>query len=111
MSDTVRLQFGGMWHDYKGSQNAGWNRLTQDLIDNGTYITGTPIPLDTSGDGFISHDEYYAGNINPFALYAFFGQKDIDLATLSDASLASTMKTQTWACKMLAPRPCRCMQR
>ncbi len=86
MSDTVRLQFGGMWHDYKGSQNAGWNRLTQDLIDNGTYITGTPIPLDTSGDGFISHDEYYAGNINPFALYAFFGQKDIDLATLSDAS-------------------------
>ena len=86
MSDTVRLQFGGMWHDYKGSQNAGWNRLTQNLIDNGTYITGTPIPLDTSGDGFISHDEYYAGNINPFALYAFFGQKDIDLATLSDAS-------------------------
>ena len=86
MSVTVRLQFGGMWHDYKGSQNAGWNRLTQDLIDNGTYVTGTPIPLDTSGDGFISHDEYYAGNINPFALYAFFGQKDIDLATLSDAS-------------------------
>ena len=86
MSDTVRLQFGGMWHDYKGSQNAGWNRLTQDLIDNGTYVTGTPIPLDTSGDGFISHDEYYAGNINPFALYAFFGQKDIDLATLSDAT-------------------------
>ncbi len=86
MSDTVRLQFGGMWHDYKGSQNAGWNRLTQDLIDNGTYITGTPIPLDTSGDGFISHDEYYAGNINPFALYAFFGQKDMDLDTLSAAS-------------------------
>ena len=86
LSDTVRLQFGGMLHDYQGSQNAGWNRLTQDLIDTGTYITGTPIPLDTSGDGFISHDEYYAGNINPFALYAFFGQKDIDLATLSDAS-------------------------
>ena len=86
LSDTVRLQFGGMLHDYQGSQNAGWNRLTQDLIDTGTYITGTPIPLDTSGDGFISHDEYYAGNINPFALYAFFGQKDIDLATLSEAS-------------------------
>ena len=86
LSDNVRIQFGGMVHDYKGSQNAGWNRLTQDLIDTGTYITGTPTPLDTSGDGAISHDEYYAGNINPFALYAFFGQKDIDLATLSDAS-------------------------
>ena len=33
LSDTVRLQFGGMLHDYQGSQNAGWNRLTQDLID------------------------------------------------------------------------------
>jgi len=86
LSDNVRIQFGGMVHDYKGSQNAGWNRLTQDLIDTGTYITGTPTPLDTSGDGAISHDEYYAGNINPFALYAFFGQKDMDLATLSDAS-------------------------
>ena len=86
LSDTVRLQFGGMWHDYDGSQNAGWNRVTQDLIDNGTYITGTPIPLDTDLDGFISHAEYYAGNINPFALYAFFGQKEMDLATLSDAS-------------------------
>ena len=51
LSDTVRLQFGGMWHDYDGSQNAGWNRVTQDLIDNGTYITGTPIPLDTDLDG------------------------------------------------------------
>jgi iron complex outermembrane receptor protein len=86
LSDNVRVQFGGMWHDYDGSQNAGWNRVTQDLIDNGTYITGTPIPLDTSGDGFISHDEYYAGNINPFALYAFFGQKAMDLDTLSAAS-------------------------
>ena len=86
LADTVRIQFGGMLHDYQGSQNAGWNRLTQDLIDTGTYITGTPTPLDTSGDGFISHDEYYAGNINPFALYAFFGQQDMDLATLSDAS-------------------------
>ncbi|MFZ9129292.1 MAG: TonB-dependent receptor plug domain-containing protein, partial [Pseudomonadales bacterium] len=86
LSDNVRLQFGGMWHDYDGSQNAGWNRVTQDLIDNGTYITGTPIPLDTSGDGFISHAEYYAGNINPFALYAFFGQKAMDLDTLSAAS-------------------------
>jgi len=84
LTDNIRLQFGGMSHDYDGSQNAGWNRLTQDLIDTGTYITGSPTPLDQDGDGFISHGEYYAGNINPFALY--FGQKDLDLAGLSDAS-------------------------
>jgi iron complex outermembrane receptor protein len=83
LSDNVRVQFGGMWHDYDGSQNAGWNRVTQDLIDNGTYITGTPIPLDTSGDGFISHAEYYLGNINPFACYAFTGAQAMTLADLA----------------------------
>jgi iron complex outermembrane receptor protein len=55
LSDNVRLQFGGMWHDFSGNQIAGWNRLTQDLIDNGTYVTGTAKPLDTNGDGRISH--------------------------------------------------------
>ena len=75
LSDTVQIQFGGMYHDYAGSQNAGWNRLTQDLIDNGTYITGSPTPLDTDGDGSISHQEYRFGAdtefpLNPFAFWA-----------------------------------------
>jgi iron complex outermembrane receptor protein len=41
LSDKMHMQFGGMYHDYEGNQVAGWNRLTQDLIDNGTYVTGT----------------------------------------------------------------------
>ncbi len=60
-SDSVRFEFGGMYHEYDGNQVAGWNRLTQDLIDTGTYITGTAQPLDTDGDGLISHGEYGAG--------------------------------------------------
>jgi iron complex outermembrane receptor protein len=60
LNDNLRIQFGGMYHDYDGNQNAGWNRLTQDLIDTGTYITGDSQPLDTNGDGSISHDEYFA---------------------------------------------------
>jgi len=63
ISDDLRLEFGGMYHDYDGNQVAGWNRLTQDLVDNGTYITGTALPLDTDGDGQISHAEYGAVNI------------------------------------------------
>lgn len=57
-----------MYHKYDGNQVAGWNRLTQDLIDNGTYVTGLAQAADTDGDGSISHAEYFAipGGINPF---------------------------------------------
>ena len=75
LSDTVQLQFGGMYHDYRGSQNAGWNRITQDLIDNGTYITGSPVSLDANGDGSISHQEFDVDgdgftDLNPYAFWA-----------------------------------------
>ncbi|MBJ2128777.1 TonB-dependent receptor [Alteromonas sp. IB21] len=63
ITDSLRFEFGGMYHDYDGNQVAGWNRLTQELVDDGTYITGTAQPLDTDGDGQISHEEYGAVNI------------------------------------------------
>lgn len=71
LSDNVRIQFGAMWHEYSGNQVAGWNRLTQDLIDTGTYVTGAAEPLDANGDGRISHQEFDTDgdgftNINPF---------------------------------------------
>lgn len=71
VSDQLRIQFGGMYHDFEGNQIAGWNRVTQDLIDNGRYITGNPTPLDTNGDGAISHQEFDTDgdgftNLNPF---------------------------------------------
>jgi iron complex outermembrane receptor protein len=63
ITDDLRIEFGGMYHDFDGNQVAGWNRVTQDLIDTGTYITGTARPLDTNGDGSISHQEYNAVNL------------------------------------------------
>jgi len=30
VNDNLRIQFGGMYHDYAGTQVAGWNRLTQE---------------------------------------------------------------------------------
>ena len=63
VTENLRFEFGGMYHDYDGNQVAGWNRLTQDLIDNGTYITGTAKNIDTDGSGAISHDEYAAVNL------------------------------------------------
>lgn len=60
VSSNVRMEFGGMYQNFKGQQNGGWNRLTQDLVDHGTYITGTAQPLDTNGDGQISPAEFNA---------------------------------------------------
>ncbi len=78
LSEKLHMQFGGMYHDYEGNQVAGWNRLTQELVDNGTYITGTATPLDTDGDGKISHQEYGAtsGALSNFVFRPEFVTED-----------------------------------
>ena len=70
LSERARIAFGGMYHDFKSNQVAGWNRLTQALIDDGTYTTGLAMPLDADGDGAISHQEYNAANDGD-GLFAF----------------------------------------
>ena len=62
LGDRVRLLWGGMYQDYDGNEVGGWNRLTQELVDRGTYVTGLAKPLDADGDGFVSHSEYDASN-------------------------------------------------
>ena len=71
-TDRVHLEFGAMLHEVGVTEVAGWNRLTQDLIDHGIYITGSPPPLDANGDGHISHQEFDVdgdgfSDLNPFA--------------------------------------------
>ena len=68
LTENTRIEFGGMYHEFDGNQVAGWNRLTQDLVDNGTYTTGSPVSLDTNGDGLISHAEYGAATTDQFYL-------------------------------------------
>lgn len=60
LTDKTRIEFGGMRHEFDGNQVAGWNRLTQELIDDGTYITGSPASVDSNNDGYNSPDEYDA---------------------------------------------------
>lgn len=55
LSDSFRLETGINYQNYHGTGLAGWNRVTQSLIDNGTYLAGTPIRnLDTNGDKLVS---------------------------------------------------------
>jgi len=51
--------FGGMgFHSDGDVQTPGWNRLTQDLIDNRTYITGRDTSLvDADGNGRLTPNE------------------------------------------------------
>ncbi len=70
--NAVELQFGGMYQDYDSMENGGWNRITQALIDDGVYVTGSPLPLDANGDGYISHQEFDVDgdgftDLSPFA--------------------------------------------
>ncbi len=76
LSDHVRIEFGGQYQNYKGQQNGGWNRLTQALVDDGTYITGQAKPLDTSGDSQISQGEINAAVPGGFSIFGNFGCPD-----------------------------------
>ena len=78
---AAQFQFGGMFHDFAGNQIAGWNRLTQHLVDGGIYVTGSPRPLDMNGDGAISHQEFDIDgdgftDFNPFAAGLVPGTRD-----------------------------------
>jgi len=72
LNENVRIQFGGMYHNFDGNQIAGWNRVTQELIDDGTYITGSPISVDQNGDGFNSHQEFDITGDGNFDFAPFF---------------------------------------
>ena len=76
ITDKLRVEFGGMYHKYDGQQNGGWNRLTQALVNNGTYITGTAkaVPDIGAPDGKISYAELAAiGGLGPFGGFACGG--------------------------------------
>ncbi|PCI49667.1 MAG: TonB-dependent receptor [Alphaproteobacteria bacterium] len=73
LNESVKVEFGGMYYDSSGYyQTPGWNRLTQDLIDNGNYITGRDTDLtDVDGNGRLTPNEVDA------AVGTFFGTSNI----------------------------------
>lgn len=49
LSDNTLLEFGLQYQHTDSIQVPGWNRVTQELIDNGTYITGAAPEKNTNG--------------------------------------------------------------
>ena len=70
LNDRLKVEFGGMYQDQKRIQNPGWNRVTQDLIDNQTYITGGPSTIipDTNGNGLLDEDEAVPFDLDKFCV-------------------------------------------
>lgn len=59
LNDKWSVELNAMYFEESGRiQTPGWNRVTQDLIDNGTYITGRDTDIqDLNGDGYLSYEE------------------------------------------------------
>lgn len=53
-SDRLSFFAGGEYFDYNSNENAGWNRPTQNLLDNGEYVIGEPLSLVRPGNGGVA---------------------------------------------------------
>lgn len=85
LTESSRIEFGGMYQDVRTNQVAGWNRISQDLIDNGNYVTGSPKSLDANGDGKMSATEAGNGNLGIF----YFGGVGVQTAAQVNSDLAN----------------------
>ena len=68
-SESTSIEFGVQHQTTDSIQVPGWTRVTQDLVDNGTYITGTPdsrnVASNTIGADRLTPQE--SGFVTPFA--------------------------------------------
>lgn len=67
-----RTEFGATYQKTDSTQNSGWNRLTQALIDTGTYVTGQSRNLASPGTNSFTREQAYAAN-GGGGLTQFFG--------------------------------------
>lgn len=65
LSPDWRLETGINYQNFHGTGISGWNRITQDLVDNRNYQAGLPlVNLDTNKDGLVSLAEVVAAKDN-----------------------------------------------
>jgi len=67
LAPKLRIGYGGQFFRNQGTQNIGWNRVTQDLVDNQMYLAGTPL-VNLSGNGYnIGPRDVPANTLTSFA--------------------------------------------
>lgn len=82
LRSNVSLFTGAEYYNFHSNENAGWNRVTQDLIDNGNYIIGEPQNIVSADWGGIANRDLvvYPG--------AYIGQPDNFRALILPAAIA-----------------------
>lgn len=79
-SDSVQLFTGVEFFEYRSNENLGFNRLTQDLIDNGRYIIGQGVDVTSPAWGGFADRDVLINQFfpNPFAgrQHVAFGAED-----------------------------------
>lgn len=55
LAKDVSLFTGAEYFKFKSNENAGWNRPTQNLIDNGQYVIGEPLSIASSSWGGVAN--------------------------------------------------------
>ena len=71
-SSKLRFAYGFQGFHDEGTQNIGWNRVTQNLVDNQMYLSGQPLVN-------LSHNGYNigVGDSPPYALTTFAYQQNM----------------------------------
>ncbi|MDB6095670.1 MAG: putative TonB-dependent receptor [Verrucomicrobia bacterium] len=58
LTHAWRVEFGQQYQNWASTELSGTNRITQETVDHGTYLSGQPlVNLDTNGNGVISVPE------------------------------------------------------
>jgi iron complex outermembrane receptor protein len=106
LGERVRFELGQMYQFWGGTELAGWNRVTQELVDHGTYNAGQmKLNMDVDGDGLISTAE--VDSFGPLLLTFASGTAPdtvegrladnwaVDPATVRKASIRRTANSQS----------------
>ncbi|MBC2607875.1 TonB-dependent siderophore receptor [Pelagicoccus albus] len=54
LSDKTSIFAGAEYYEFESNENAGWNRPTQNLVDNNEYVIGEPLSVVRPGNGGIA---------------------------------------------------------
>jgi iron complex outermembrane receptor protein len=71
-SKKLRFAYGFQGFHDEGTQNIGWNRVTQNLVDNQMYLSGQPL-VNVSRNGY----NIGVGDITPYSLTTFAYQQNM----------------------------------